>query len=49
MKTKKQVIEDFRQHVNSGKVAFYEKYNMDLVMGRREGIRFWDAENEKSM
>jgi acetylornithine/succinyldiaminopimelate/putrescine aminotransferase len=48
MKTKKQVIEDFRQHVNSGKVAFYEKYNMDLVMGRREGIRFWDAENDKS-
>lgn len=47
MASKKKIIEDFRQHVNSGKVAFYEKYSMDLVMGKREGSRFFDEENGK--
>lgn len=45
MTQKQEVIEEFRLHVNSGKVAFYDKYNMHLVMGQREGIRFWDAES----
>lgn len=48
MATKKQIIEDFRQHVSSGKVAFYERYNMNLIMGNREGSRFWDIENGRS-
>ncbi len=48
MTNKQSTIEAFRQYVNSGKVAFYERYDMDLVMGQREGIRFRDVEHEKS-
>lgn len=46
---KKQAIEDFRQYVSSGKVAFYEQYDMALVIGRREGPFFWDLGGKKRM
>jgi putrescine aminotransferase len=46
-KTKQEAIEGFRDHVSSGKAAFFEKYGMDFVMGRREGPYYWDLDGEK--
>ena len=46
---KNRVIELFRDHVSSGKVEFFQKYGMDLVMGRREGPYFWDLAEEKRL
>jgi acetylornithine/succinyldiaminopimelate/putrescine aminotransferase len=44
---KKRVTELFRDHVSSGKAAFFEKYGMDFVMGRREGPYLWDMDRRK--
>ncbi len=46
---KKQAIEQFRQHVSSGKVRFFEKYGMDFVMGYREGPWLWDMDGKKRL
>jgi putrescine aminotransferase len=46
-KTKLEAIEGFRDHVSSGKAAFFRKYGMDFVMGRREGPYYWDVDGEK--
>ncbi len=48
-KTKRAAIEGFRGHVSSGKAAFFEKYGMDFVMGKREGAYYWDLDGEKSI
>jgi acetylornithine/succinyldiaminopimelate/putrescine aminotransferase len=37
------LFDSYRHHVNPGKIAMFEQYGLDAVMGRREGIRFWDA------
>ncbi|MCJ7779316.1 MAG: aminotransferase class III-fold pyridoxal phosphate-dependent enzyme, partial [Acidimicrobiia bacterium] len=37
-----------RRHLNAGKIETYERYGIDAVMGRREGIRFWDAYDDRS-
>ena len=34
---------EYRDHVNAGKIDTFERYGFDAVMGRRSGIRFWDA------
>jgi acetylornithine/succinyldiaminopimelate/putrescine aminotransferase len=46
---KQSAIEAFRGHVSSGKAAFFEKYGMDFVMGKREGPYFWDMDGEKKV
>ena len=46
---KKNVIESFRNHVSSGKVAFFQKYGMDFIMGRREGPYLWDLDGTKRL
>ena len=46
---KQQAVEDFRRHVSSGKVAFYEQYDMMLVMGERQGPFFHDLDGQKRM
>jgi len=46
---KRQTIEAFRNHVSSGKVAFFQKYGMDFVTGRREGAYLWDLDGEKRL
>lgn len=46
-KAKREAIEGFRDHISSGKAAFFEKYGMDFVMGRREGPYYWDLDLEK--
>ena len=38
----------FARHLSSGKVALYRSLGLELVMGRREGIRFWDAYSGRS-
>lgn len=42
------VFELYRRHVNAGKIDMFEHYGLDAVIGRREGIRFWDAFDERS-
>lgn len=42
-------IEWFRDHVSSGKAAFFAQYGMDFVPGRREGAYLWDVEGEKRL
>ncbi|MEA2023381.1 MAG: aminotransferase class III-fold pyridoxal phosphate-dependent enzyme [Actinomycetota bacterium] len=37
-----------RRHINAGKIETYKRYGFDAVMGRREGIRFWDAYDGRS-
>jgi acetylornithine/succinyldiaminopimelate/putrescine aminotransferase len=46
-KAKQEAIDGFRDHVSSGKAAFFQKYGMDFVMGKREGPYFWDMDGEK--
>lgn len=46
---KNQVLANFRYHVSSGKAAFFEKYGMDFVMGRREGCYLWDIDGQKRL
>jgi len=48
-KEKKQVIELFKNHVSSGKVDFYKKYNMDFVMGHRDGPWLYDIDGKKKL
>ncbi len=42
------VFELYRQHVNAGKIEMFERYGLDAVIGLREGIRFWDAFDDRS-
>ena len=44
---KQKAIDDFRNHISSGKVSFFEKYEMVFVLGRREGCYLWDIDGEK--
>jgi len=48
-KVKEKAIEDFRKFVSSGKVAFWQQFNMDIVIGKREGPYFWDLDGEKKL
>ncbi len=38
----------FAEHVSQGKVELFRALGIDLVMGRRQGIRFWDAYSDRS-
>lgn len=46
---KRQAIKDFRKHVSSSKVAFFKKYRMNFVMGKRTGPYIWDIDGEKRL
>ncbi len=46
---KKDILADYAQFVSKGKVDFFKKFHMDIVMGRREGIYFYDIESEKRL
>ncbi len=48
-RSKSETIEGFRDHVSSGKVAFFAQYGMDFVPGRREGVYLWDVEGDKRL
>lgn len=42
-------MEDFRDHVSSGKAAFFEKYGMQFVMGSRDGCYLGDLDGRKRL
>jgi len=42
------LFEMYRDHVNAGKIATYERYGFDAVMGSRAGVRFHDAFDDRS-
>lgn len=44
MHKKKEIIANFKNHVSSQKVAFYQKYKMDFVMGERKNITATDSD-----
>ena len=46
---KEESIALFRDHVSSGKAAFFAQYGMDFVPGHREGIYLWDVDGEKRL
>jgi len=46
---KQAAIDTFQKHVSSGKVAFFRKYGMDFVLGRREGPHLWDLDGNKRL
>lgn len=46
---KQTVLRQFRDHVSSGKVAFFEKIGMDFIMGRRDGPWLYDLDGEKRL
>ena len=48
-KLKKQVFTAFKEHVSSGKAAFFQKYGMDFIMGRRDGPYLWDIDGSKRL
>jgi acetylornithine/succinyldiaminopimelate/putrescine aminotransferase len=43
-----QTMDAFAEHLSRGKVELYRSMGLDVVMGRREGVRFWDAYSERS-
>ncbi len=46
---KKQIINDFKHHVSSGKVAVYKKYRIQFVMGERRGAYMTDVSGNKTL
>jgi putrescine aminotransferase len=46
---KKRALDAFAAHVSSGKAAFYRRYGMDFVMGRREGPWLTDLDGGKRL
>jgi putrescine aminotransferase len=39
----------FRDHVSSGKAAFFAQYGMEFVPGRREGVHIWDVTGNRKL
>jgi len=46
---KQEVIRRFQTHVSSGKTAFFQKYEMDIVMGHRQGPYLSDMDGKKQL
>jgi len=46
---KQQVIDDFGQHVSSGKAAFFEKYKMQFVTGMRSDCYLQDMDGKQKL
>ena len=47
--TAQEAIKKFRDHVSSGKAAFFEKYGMQFVMGSRYGCYLGDLDGKKRL
>lgn len=47
--SKQEAVEAFRDHVSSGKVAFWQMFNMEFVMDHREGCWMQDMDSEKKL
>jgi putrescine aminotransferase len=46
---KEESIALFRDHVSSGKAAFFAQYGMGFVPGHREGVYMWDVDGERRL
>lgn len=46
---KQSIITDFEMHVSAGKAAFFKKYGMDFVMGKRDGAWIHDIDGRKKL
>jgi putrescine aminotransferase len=46
--TREALFASFGEHVNAGKIATFQKYGFDAVIGRREGARFFDAYSDRA-
>ncbi|GAF85999.1 unnamed protein product, partial [marine sediment metagenome] len=46
--TSESVINDFASYVSPSKVAAYRQMGIDVVPGRREGVRVWDLDGKRS-
>ncbi len=46
---KKQIINDFKNHVSSGKAATYKKYGMEFIMAERHGAYMTDVNGKKTL
>lgn len=46
---KQNIIKRFETHVSAGKAAFFKKYGMDFVMGKRQGGWIHDLEGDKKL
>ena len=46
---KQQIVEEFHDHVSSGKVDFFQKYCMDFIMGERKGSIIKDIDGKKQL
>ena len=44
---KKSIIENYAQHVSSGKVEFFTQAGIDFVTGKRAGIYIWDLDGKQ--
>lgn len=48
-KDRKEIIDEYSKHVSSGKVAFYKKYGINFVMGKRHGPYLEDINGKKEL
>ena len=44
MSEKDRIIEDFAAYSQPAKAEIWQRYGMDLVLGRREGPYIWDVD-----
>jgi len=47
--TKQKIIDEFAQHVSSGKAAFFEKYNMQFITGERNNCWLEDIDGSQKL
>lgn len=48
MPSQQQLIEDFENHVSPQKMKAYQMWGVDFIPGRREGVRIWDLDGNRS-
>jgi len=48
-RSKEQSIAWYRDHVSSGKAAFFARYDMEFIPGRREGVYLWDLHSGRRL
>jgi putrescine aminotransferase len=47
MASKRETLALYQKHLAKFKASYYKKVGLDLVMGRRDGIYFWDIQGKK--
>jgi putrescine aminotransferase len=47
MASKRETLALYQKHLAKFKASYYKKVGLDLVMGRRDGIYFWDIRGKK--